>query len=165
MRTHRRHPHRRRPRPTARARGIPRGRTLHLIDIENLAGARRELDDILAAGEAYKRTITLRPGDHTVVGCDRTLLLAAEKAFPGARIVPGRGPDGADRALLGYEDVDDIARRYDRVVIGSGDHAFCGLVARLRDRGVAVCVVCRREALSADLRRAAALVIDLRLAA
>lgn len=163
MTTRHRHPHRRRP--GRHDRGLPRGRTLHLIDIENLAGADRAFADLVAAAEAYKRSITVHPGDHIVIGCDRSLLLAAKVAFPGARVVPGCGPDGADRALLACEGVDDIARRYDRVVIGSGDHVFCGLVARLRQKGVAVCVVCRREALSRDLKRTAGLVIDLRLAA
>lgn len=146
-------------------RGIPRGRTLHLIDIENLAGATRDLAGLVAAGEAYRRSIEVRPDDHVVVGCDASILLAAHLVFPGARVVPGRGPDGADRALLACEHPDDIAARYDRVVIGSGDGAFCGLVWELRRRGVAVCVASRRKALSRDLRRAAGLVIDLRLAA
>jgi hypothetical protein len=159
------HQHRRRPRPTARDRRIPPGRTLHLIDIENLAGADRELADLLAAGRAYFQAVQRRPGDHVVVGCDRTLMLAARIAFPGARIVAGHGPDGADRALIGCERRDDIARRYDRVVIGSGDHVFCELAADLRRRGLAVCVVARHESLSRDLRRVAGLVIDLRMAA
>lgn len=167
MRSHHHHHQRRRPgrpgRPgrPRRHRGIPPGRTLHLIDIENLAGCDRDVSHLVAAGEAYKRSMPLRPGDHVIVGCDQTLLLAATAAFPRARIVAGRGADGADRALLVSEDADDIAMRYDRVVIGSGDHAFCELAARLRQRGVAVCVVSRPDALSRDLRRTAALVIDL----
>src|SRR5438874_1457935 len=106
------------PRCTTRRRGLPAGRTLHLVDLENLAGEAR-FDPAALAGtiEAYRASVSFRPGDHVVVGCDRRLAVLAGAVWPGARLVVGSGPDGADHALLAAADPDELAARYDRVVI------------------------------------------------
>jgi hypothetical protein len=141
----------------------PSGRTLHLIDIENLAGAPR-LDRTAAEHTvtAYRRRITVREGDHVVVAADVRNAVAAGLAWPGAQLKAGTGPDGADIALLdAVADTPWIATHYSRVVIGSGDHAFAGLAVALRALGVAVVVVAQAGHLSRWLRRAAALVLPL----
>ena len=73
-------------------------------------------------------------------------------AWPGALLRIGHGIDGADLALL--DDIDPVfaASHYHRVVIGSGDHAFCALVSAVRPPGTAVLVVARPDAVSRDLR-------------
>ena len=53
------------------------------------------------------------------------------------------------------------SRHYDRVVIGSGDHAFAARAHELRAAGVVVVVVAGTAHLSGDLRRAAALTLAL----
>jgi hypothetical protein len=132
----------------------PAGRTLHLLDVENLSGGRAAGPRAVApALAAYRRTVTCGADDHVVLGSGPLLALAAGRSWPGARLVVGRGVDGADRALLRAADPEFLAARFDRVVVGSGDHAFADLVAALRARGVAVVVVSRPSALSAELRR------------
>jgi hypothetical protein len=140
------------------------GRTLHLVDIENLAATSR-LDRPTAEHTvaAYRRRIAVREGDHVVVAADVHNAVPAGLAWgPGIRLRAGVAPDGADAELLDAAgDVDWVAAHYSRVVIGSGDHAFAGLAAQLRSRGVAVVVVAVPDGTSRWLRRAACLVLPL----
>lgn len=134
----------------------PRGRTLHLLDVENLAGGTSNGDGgVAAALAAYRATVRVSPADHVVLGTGPTFACSAAAAWPGARLRVGHGIDGADLALLGDVDPAFAATRYDRVVIGSGDHIFCSLVSALRPLGVAVVVVAPASAISRDLRRLA----------
>ena len=152
--------------PTRRCRSLPEGRTLHLLDLENLAGTDRPSAAALrAAAAAYRSTVRVAPGDHVVISSDINVSCDAGLAWPGARLVPGTGPDGADRALLAATDARFAAARYDRVVIGSGDHAFTDLVIDLRANRVAVCVVSRPVSLSRGLGRAAGLALPLAVVA
>lgn len=141
-----------------RSRPAPqaRGRTLHVLDVENLVGGTTAgTASVEACLSAYRSTIAVAPVDHAVLGSGTTFACACAEAWPGARLHLGRGLDGADHALLQAIDPDFTARRYDRVVVGSGDHIFCGLVTGLRSRGLAVLVVARPGSLSRDLRRLA----------
>lgn len=134
----------------------PVGRSLLLVDLENLAGPNltgahhltRIASGILGAS-------AVQPGDHVVVATNPRQLLDARVAFPGARLLVGRGPDGADRALLADWEPEDLARRYDRLVVASGDHAFASLAQDVRSLGVEVHVVAWRRSLSGRLREAA----------
>jgi hypothetical protein len=139
------------------------GRTLHLIDVENLASSPRlDLPTAARTAETYRRRITVREGDHVIVAADVRNAVAAGLAWPGARLRAGTGPDGADAALLdAVADTGWIAGHYRRVVIGSGDHAFAALASDLRARGVAVVVVAQPGNVSRWLRRAAGLVLAL----
>jgi len=133
---------------------FPSGRTLHVIDIENLAGGSG--GNAAAAIAAYRTTVRVAPGDHIVIGSGPTMLVEAAHAWPGARVLLGRGLDGADRALLDELDPGFVRTHYDRVVIASGDHAFGPLVAALRALAVVVLVVVRNHAtVCRDLRRLA----------
>lgn len=101
----------------------PRGRTLHVIDVENLVGGSRAGAGAVApALAAYRSTVHV----------------------------------GADNALLDVLDPSYVATHYDRVIVGSGDHLFGGLLASLRARSVAVVLVVRDQvSLSRDLGRLA----------
>lgn len=135
-------------------RNHPVGRTLHLLDVENLVGGTGAGLPVAPALEAYRRTIAVAAHDHVLLGSGPTMAFEASVAWPGALLRVGRGVDGADNALLAEADPSFLAAHYDRVVIGSGDHAFVPLVSRLRALGVAVCVVTRDDtSLSGDLRR------------
>ena len=133
----------------------PAGRTLHVIDIENLAGGSG--GDAFDAVARYRASVRVAPGDHAVIGAGTRLLVDAAHAWPGACVRLGHGLDGADRVLLeDLADVRFVSAHYDRVVIASGDHAFAPVVAALRATGVAVIVVGREPlAISRDLRRLA----------
>lgn len=136
------------------------GRTLHLIDIENLAGGSvATTAEVVEAVARYRSALAVRAGDHVVIGSGRRLLIAAGLAWPGARLLLGRGVDGADLALLeAAHRVDEIAAAYHRVVIGSGDGIFAELASALRRAGLVVGVVSRPDALAVDLRDGACLV-------
>jgi len=133
----------------------PAGRTLHLIDVENLVGGVAAGRDAVApALDAYRRTVQIGPDDHVVLGSGTELAFASKAAWPGALLRIGKGIDGADRALLSVLSPDFIASHYHRLIVGSGDHAFAPMVATLRARRMAVMVVVRDElSLSGDLRR------------
>jgi hypothetical protein len=60
--------------------------------------------------------------------------VTAKLVWPGALIRWGRGPDGADKVLLAEADPTDVARRFDRLVIASGDHIFGALANEVRAR-------------------------------
>lgn len=144
-----------------RASYVPAGRTLHLIDIENLVGGTvascRPVGDALAS---YRELAGVRRGDHIVIGAGQALLSHAGLAPGGARVVLGRGLDGADLALLSeLRNVAWVTTRFDRVVVGSGDGIFADAAAAIRAQGIAVGVVAMSNRISWKLRRAVDFVI------
>ncbi len=64
-----------------------------------------------------------------------------------------RGHDGADLALLGWGSPELIARRFDRLVVASGDGIFAGIVHTLRDFGLRVEVLYGNGGVSRRLHR------------
>lgn len=141
-----------------RRHGTP-GRTLHLIDIENLVrGSGATPAEVAEALAGYRATVAVGPGDHVVIASGRRLLMAAGLAWPGARLLLGAGSDGADLALLDASLPAAVAAAYDRVVIGSGDGIFAARAAELRCAGLMVAVVSLGQSLAIDLRDNAGLV-------
>jgi hypothetical protein len=144
------HPSMRRPPPAA-----GRIRTLHLIDVDNLLGDpvttdRRRID--LLFGD-YRGVAQFVGGDHAVVatGCNAGHVLAVELGWPQARHCRRSGPDGADLALLEEADWAAASRRYDRVVLGSGDRIFLEALDHLRAADIRVDVVARSRSLARGL--------------
>lgn len=138
---------------TGVATWVPEGRRLHLVDIENLAGGSDAPPrTVRAVAKRYLSRVPNLAVDHVVVGAGRRMMLAAQAAFPHARLLYGRGLDGADRALMLDVDAVDISHRYDAVVIGSGDHFFAPLAEQLASLMVPVIVATRSwRSLSGDL--------------
>jgi hypothetical protein len=145
-------------------RHLPAGRTLHLVDLENLAGGSSASPaEIAAALSSYERTVRFAPGDHRVVACGKGLVYPVKDRWPGALVKFARGIDGADRLLLAAAEPAYVAAHYDRVVVAGGDHVFADLVAALGARGVDVCVVSLRSALSRRLEAVAPVVWHIEL--
>lgn len=143
----------------------PIGRTLFLVDAENLAGIGRPGADVLvSAANRLAEVMPAGPADHMVVGVAHNALLGAGLAWPHARLVVGSGPDGADLALLATAQAEDLAARYDRVVVASGDGVFAPLVAELGSLGVDAVVVSPPGFCSRRLRLAASAVVALEMA-
>lgn len=139
---------------------VPEDRVLHLVDVENLCGGSRVSGDAVAtAMHDYGVAVRVGSIDHVIVACSPQLAIPSHDAAPDARIPIGRGFDGADLALIGAADAPDIVRRFDGVIIGSGDHIFASMAASLRLMGVPVTVVSRESSLSASLARAAQTVV------
>jgi len=144
---------------------FPDGRQLHCVDIENcMGGPSRGRPALEWAAEAYRRAASVRAQDHIIVAADRSLVFDCHEVFPRARILAGTGPDGADQALLATltdPGLPWIAQRFDRVVIGSGDHAFSFAARRLVDLGVEVGIVAIPGSISGALVRCSSFVLPL----
>jgi hypothetical protein len=143
-----------------RAKHLPAGRSLHLVDIENLVGgARAYRCSVADALEQYRTLAGFQEGDHVVIAACSGLAFRAGCLWAGARILVAHGPDGADLALL--DEIitpESIAARFDRVVIGSGDGIFVESISALRRLGISVGVVAPIGGLSAHSYRAASFV-------
>ncbi len=133
-------------------------RTLVLVDVENIIGGTR----FTPADATEARTAVLSasgvPADAHVIlatSCDAALVTAGV-AWPGARLVWCPGPDGADLALADVVLNEDVASRFDRVVICSGDGLFAIVARFLIAQDVAVTVVAPPGSLSRKLAAAAA---------
>lgn len=118
-------------------------RTFHIVGIENIAwDAPRSLDTQRCRDcwQAYREAVALQPEDGVLLGCCRATALCVGLGIPTGRqfVVGHNGPDGADQAILAAVDLDHIARRYQRVVIASGDAAFTWVAQALRERGLLV---------------------------
>jgi hypothetical protein len=114
-------------------------RALHLIDLENLLGTARDPEAVAAVWRAYERQVVIGCRDHLVVATGPSLAPAAWFGLPRrARRLVGRGVDGADKALLESIDPEHLARRYQRLVLASGDGIFAALARRLATLDVPV---------------------------
>lgn len=137
-------------------------RGLHLIDIENLAGAALPtFEQIQHVQGSYAGLLTFGALDQVVVASSHKTLLDAARGWPRARYRARSGRNGADLALLDVLWNERVAARFTHVVIGSGDGAFARAAATLTAAGVRVTVVSMRGHLSARLRLAASDVIYL----
>jgi hypothetical protein len=137
-------------------------RTVHLVDIENLAGtAIPTLREVMNVHVRYARRMALGADDHVIMASNHLALMNAALGWPHARYRVRSGPDGADLELLDVIESEDVATRFSRVVIGSGDGMFGHAAQDLMKRGVRVTVVSRWGSLAASLERAALEVIYL----
>jgi hypothetical protein len=129
-------------------------RELHLIDIENELGT----DAIRAGDIARFRTFYIEANNvpahaHIVVATSSSQsLLEAAIGWPGARTVWLPGQDGADRALLEVAFEENVEKRYDKIVIASGDHIFAEAAETLQNLGVKVKVFARAVFVSVILQ-------------
>ena len=137
-------------------------RRLHLVDIENLAGASLpSLRQVRQAQGLYAGCLAFGAMDQVEVASSHLTLLNAALGWPHAHYRVRSGPDGADLALLDVLRHENVATRFTHVAIGSGDHLFAGEAARLAAQGVWVSVVSRRRGLSRQLELAAREVVFL----
>ena len=147
----------------ARLDYVPGARTLHLVDLENLMGG--TLPDVSRARAAvanYRSAMPVNSKDHVCVAVNPGLMVEASLAWKGARVLTGVGPDGADNALISLvRRVKWTASRYDRIVIGSGDHAFETVATAYRAVGIPVGVVGTTGSISKALNISASFVIEI----
>ena len=132
-----------------------RERSLHLIDIENLAGSPSPSVDEVGWYHLAYEALHVGPGDHVVIACSRHAARSGRWGWPTRRHLWRSGNDGADLALLEVSARERVAECFNFVVLASGDGIFTDAVARLGSQGVEVTVVSRPESLSRSLRMAA----------
>lgn len=137
-------------------------RTLHLVDIENLAGAAiPSVLQVIEVQDRYARLMTPGADDHVVMASNHLALVNAALGWPHARYRVRSGPDGADLELLDVIWHENVATRFTHVVIGSGDGVFGVAAESLSAGGVFVTVVSRWGSLAPCLAQAARDVIYL----
>lgn len=129
-------------------------RELHLIDIENETGKSKPTAEEIAQFRAFYCDRNNVPRDaHIVVAASSgATLLEASVGWPGARTTFLNGRDGADLALIDVALDENVASRYGKVVIASGDHIFTEATSTLIRLGVQVTVFARAVYLSRFLR-------------
>lgn len=144
-------------------------RSLHIIDIENLAGTEHaNIEAIAVTSTNYRSSTRIGPMDQIVVGTnmDPTYRLTVGLEWPGAQVVSGHGPNGSDHALLTAVDPTWVVDRgFERVVIGSGDRCFASLGTTLKRAGVVVQVIARAHETHCSLWPASHRVVALPIAA
>lgn len=131
-------------------------RTLHLVDIENLAGdSLPSLGQVCEVQGLYRERLTFGSLDQVEIASSHLTLVNAALGWPHAHYRVRSGPDGADLALLDVLQNENVPGRFTHVAIGSGDGVFAEEAARLAAAGVWVTVISRRRSLSRRLALAA----------
>ncbi|MDP9696143.1 UNVERIFIED_ORG: hypothetical protein J2X79_003722 [Arthrobacter globiformis] len=130
----------------ARKQGVrrtSRDRTHHYIDVENLAGSGRlRPQDVIDVRDRFQQAVAPDEMDLFTVGCDSSNAFHVRSAFPGARLVVGHGPDGADLALIEAMQEDMQSGAWSKqVLLGSGDHIFAPILASMAGKGATTRVV------------------------
>ena len=110
--------------------------------------------------ETYHNLVPFGTVDHVVVAFNHGALFEFGNAWNPARLMVRSGKDGADLALLDVLESEDVADRFDGVVIGSGDGIFAEAALGFRKAGLEVTVVSEPDALSDRLARAACRIIS-----
>jgi hypothetical protein len=137
-------------------------RALHLVDIENLAGAAVPSFSLVSQVQGrYMARLSFGDDDQVVMAASHLGLLDAARGWPHARYRVRSGRDGADLELLDVLEHENIAARFGHVVIGSGDGIFGRSAGTLAALGVRITVVSRRGSLADGLARVARDVIYL----
>lgn len=137
-------------------------RVLALLDAENLLydePATSAHDDYVHAIALASAVAPLTRQAQVAVGVgsgNHTAAFAAKHAWPGCAIRSMRGEDGADRALARFAaDLEAVARSFDTVVVGSGDHFFVEQVDNFNRAGLETVVVSWKRKLNRRLQMVA----------
>jgi hypothetical protein len=137
-------------------------RQVVLVDLENLCGgsdnvrlsAERVQAELLEALPAHDcRQVVVAYGEHVRRTCPDLPF-----AWSGARVLFGRGVDGADQRLL---EVLAEPARSSHVVLCSGDGIFTDAIARLQEAGSEVTVLARPGSIARRLQLAVQRVLTL----
>jgi hypothetical protein len=135
---------------------VLRGRSLVLVDIENVVGGAVMLvEQAINAHVAIAEAVSLVGGEHVVIGTSHVGVMATGLGWRGPRILARSGRNGADMALLEVLKEEHVEERFDEVVLVSGDGIFSEAVAALETAGVNVTVVALAGRCSKRLRMAA----------
>lgn len=140
---------------TSRTRGAKR-RTVHLVDLENLAGS-GHVTELHARWlrDVYLGTGMVADGDHVILGVSHHNQLAAGYGWPDARRVVRSGPNGADLALQEVMATENLVGRFDSCIVATGDGGFAEAIAALAGQGLRSGVIAPRGHCSAALKLAA----------
>src|SRR5436190_383372 len=100
-------------------------RRLHLVDIENLAGASLPgLGEVRQVRALYIGRLAFGSLDQVEIASSHLTLVNAALGWPHAHYRVRSGPNGADLALLDVLRYENVPARFTYVAIGSGDGVF-----------------------------------------
>lgn len=141
-----------------------------LADVENLAGGpdASEREHVRVWRAIREHAVTFDSRTRTIAAASgfaafRAFSALATVGIPAQRLVRN-GKDGAELALLGAVDPDELVRQGVRhVVIASGDHLLAPLASALRARGIQVTLLVGRGTPARVLLEACPRKIRLRL--
>ena len=143
-------------RPLPSIKRALRGRRLVLVDVENVAGGAVTTHAATSwARLVVDSTLAVMDDEQVVIGTSHCGLFHVKDVWPHARVEVRSGPDGADLELLDVLTTEDLATRFDEVVLVSGDGIFTEAVADLGRRGVRVVVAAWSTGFSRSLQLAA----------
>jgi hypothetical protein len=132
------------------------GRTIHLIDIENLCGSSRVTPDQVAeARERYEEAIPIVRSDQVIVASSTGNRPSSRLGWPGARLLARDGKNGADDCLAEVIAGGLVTKLFDRAVVASGDGGLAPSVAFMAGEGIYTVVVSQSDRLSRSMRVAA----------
>src|SRR4051812_24589083 len=103
------------------------GRTLHLIDIENQLGHGHISSVAVRAFMAsYRELVGLEEPEQTIlaVSSSEGLVELAASKVERSRLLYRQGKDGADHELQDVMLLENIAERFESVILASGDGGF-----------------------------------------
>jgi hypothetical protein len=138
-------------------------RTLHLVDVENLcAGCNCTIQGVSETACEYLSLFPSTEKDLYVLATSFKNALSCGLGWPtSSQQLMRSGENGADFALIEAYEPHDMAERFGRIVIGSGDGIFTELANKLTALGCHVTVVTRPECLSKRLALAVQSVVFL----
>jgi hypothetical protein len=141
---------------TAITTAIPNNssRSLHLVDLENLVGdPYAHGAEALAVFDQYLELSHWEAGDVVHVAVNPHLALEIGWRLPaGCTLRTASGPDAVDHRLQECAEPEFVARRFGRLVIGSGDHGFIAHACAARRTGVGVVVITRPDSVAQGWR-------------
>ena len=130
-------------------------RTAFFLDMDNLTGTGQpSSEQVRIVLDDFERIC--RPSKFDQVYCAGTATTAYHCADyrPNYRVTAGRGKDGADKRLLELGEPEHISRRFQRVVIGSGDGIFATVAHEYARRGLKVELIAGKGGVSKSLQQA-----------
>lgn len=138
--------------------------TVHAIDLENQLvrrGRKVTTNDVARWWSVYRNeAVGVAPGDLVFIGVSVHTTREFRPAFAGEKVmwrIGHSGPDGADLALLSSIYAPQLASRFERLVIASGDHIFAPLARHAREVGMHVHLVTGEAGVSGELAAVASI--------
>lgn len=130
-------------------------RGLHLVDLENLLADPWARGPLVGRGlDEYLTRACFQRGDLVFVAGNPWLMVELGWSHGAdCHRFAARGPQGADTKLLEAAPLAWVARRFERLIVGSGDGVFADRLAGARACGLSVRLVSRPDALSVRLAR------------
>ena len=134
-------------------------RRLFVIDIENAVGNGKLTPESVAAEvRRIQEFYSFDDNDMAVLGVSHSANVFPAAEWAGARIVLGKGENGADIALKKVLNEERLDERFQELILVSGDGIFTDDVEKLRAAGTKVTVDSRKRSLSRLLEVAATIV-------